>query len=689
MAQSNTAEETVFLKIDELNLSISEAENILRALRGGEVDGVIVTRQGDKRVLTLSGAEHPYRVMIENMSEGAVTLTSQGKITYCNKKFAEIMGVPPKRLIGSPLAKLVTNIAKLQTLLDESEALAKKDEINLKTADGRIVPTLFSVSPIQLDETFGLCIVVTDLTHQKLNQELELATKIERTMREQAEASKRNISNILESITDSYMALDDRWIITDVNERAAAISGRTRAELIGQNVWELFPDRVNTDVHQVFHQAVADQKPAHFETASVVAEGKWFEVHAYPSPEGLSVYLRDITERKCAEAERERLLTKLEEGNRRKDEFLAMLSHELRNPLAPISNALEVMRRSGTDERERRSSREVIGRQVDDLARLIDDLLDASRITSGKVRLELQTMELSGVVSRAIETTRPMTDARKHRLTVSLPAEPVWLEADPTRLAQVFSNLLNNAAKYTQEGGDISIKAEVEGTELVVAVRDTGVGIPADVLPQVFDLFTQADRSLDRAQGGLGIGLTLARSIVQMHGGTVQAFSDGSNKGSEFVVRLPVVTQMAELMDEIRAVDHPPAASRRRVLVVDDNPDATETMSILLKLSGHEVEIANDGDTALEAAERFKPQVILLDVGLPGMHGYEVAERLRSLPENENVVLVALTGYGQERDRVRAMEAGFDYHFVKPVDFEKLEAVVNNPSRNTDPSRPR
>ena len=683
MAQSDTAEETVFLKIDELNLSISEAENILRALRGGEVDGVIVTRQGDKRVLTLSGAEYPYRVVIENMSEGAVTLTGQGQITYCNSKFAEMVGVRPKLLIGSSIAKLVVNVSQLETLLHESAAAAKKDEINLKTADDRIVPTLFSVSPLKLDYTFGFCIVVTDLTDQKLSQELEIATKIERTMREQAEEARRNISNILESITDSYMALDDRWIITDLNERAAAITGRSRDELIGQNVWELFPARVHTDVYHTFHQAVADQKPAHFEAASVTAQGKWFEVHAYPSPEGLSVYLRDITERKCAEAERERLLTKLEEGNRRKDEFLAMLSHELRNPLAPISNALEVMRRSGTDERERRASREVIGRQVDDLARLIDDLLDASRITSGKVRLELQTMELSGVVSRSIETTRPMTDARKHRLTVSLPAEPVWLEADPTRLAQVFSNLLNNAAKYTQEGGDISIKAEVEGTELVVAVRDSGIGIPADVLPQVFDMFTQADRSLDRAQGGLGIGLTLARSIVQMHGGTVQAFSDGPNKGSEFVVRLPVVTQMAELMDEIRAVDHPPAASRRRVLVVDDNPDATETMSILLKLSGHEIEIAHDGDSALEAAERFKPQVILLDVGLPGMHGYEVAERLRSLPENENVVLVALTGYGQERDRVRAMEAGFDYHFVKPVDFEKLEAVVNNPSRNT------
>ena len=686
MGQSNTAEEPVFLKIEELNLSLSEAENILRALRVGEVDGLIVAREGDRRVYTFSGADHPYRVIVETMSEGAVTLTSGGKITYCNKRFAEMVGMVPNQLIGSSISDLVDDVPKLETLLNNSRGTNKKDEIPLRASGGILVPTLFSVSPLQLDETNGLCIVVTDLTEQKHNQELESATKLERSLREQAEAAERSITSILESITDSYIALDRSWVISDLNERAAAILGRTRAELIGNNVWEMFPATKESEVYGAFHQAMVTQQPAHIEAPSKVSQGKWFEVHAYPAPERLSVYVRDITERKKAAEDRERLLAELGETNRRKDEFLAMLSHELRNPLAPIANALEVLHRSGHDEPELRSTTDVISRQVHDLARLIDDLLDASRITSGKVRLQTETVELSGIISRAIETTRPLTEARKHRLTVSLPTEPVWLKADPTRLAQVFSNLLNNAAKYTPEGGDISLTAEREGNEIVVGIQDTGVGIPAEVLPHVFDMFTQADRSLDRAQGGLGIGLTLARKIVQVHGGAVQAYSDGANKGSKFVVRIPIISEPAFRKAEIGYVNLAPAVRPRRILVVDDNADSTETMSILLKLSGHEVDVAGDGESALEAAGKFQPDIILLDVGLPGMHGYQVAQRLRSQPENKNVVIVALTGYGQEQDRQRAIEAGFDYHFVKPVDFTKLESLFHDLSlKLTDP----
>ena len=688
MNRSTTAEKPVFLKVDELNLSLSEAENILRALRGGEVDGLIVTREGDKRVYTLSGAEHPYRVLVETMCEGAVTLTSGGKITYCNKKFADMVGTARNQLTASSIFDLVDDVPSLETLLYNVESADKKGEILLRAAGGTLVPTLFSVSPLQLDETAGVCIVVTDLTAQKHNQELETAAKLERGLREQAESAERSITSILESITDSYIALDRSWLITDLNERAAAILGKTRAELIGNNLWEMFPVTKESVVYQAFHQAMGTQQPAHFEAPSRVLQGNWFEVHAYPSPERLSVYVRDITERKRAEEERERLLTELGETNRRKDEFLAMLSHELRNPLAPISNALEVLHRSGRDEPELQSTRDVISRQVHDLARLIDDLLDASRITSGKVRLQTETIELSSVISRAIETTRPLAEARRHRLTVTLPSEPVWLLADPTRLAQVFSNLLNNAAKYTQEGGDITLTAKREGNEVVVGIRDTGVGIPAEVLPHVFDMFTQADRSLDRSQGGLGIGLTLARKIVQVHGGAVQAFSDGPNKGSEFVVRLPVIGEPAFHKAEIGYASLSPSACPRRILVVDDNADSIETMSMLLKLSGHEVDVACDGESALEVATKFRPEIILLDVGLPGMHGYQVAERLRSQPENKNVVIVALTGYGQERDRLRAIEAGFDYHFVKPVDFTKLESLFHNLSlERADPDK--
>ena len=681
MSKSNAVEDTVFLKIEELNLPLPEAESILRALRGGEVDGVVVAGADGERVYMLSGAEHPYRVLIETMSEGAVTLIGNGNITYCNKRFAEMVGAPPDQLIGSSIFRLVADAPKLDTLLSKNEATNRKDEIMLKAAGGQTFPTLFSVSTLQLDETNGLCIVVTDLTDQKHNQELETATKLERSLREQAEAAERNISSILESITDSYIALDRRWFITDVNVRAAAIFGVTRDELIGNNIWDMFPATVDSEPYKELHQAMAKQRPAHFEAPSMVSPGKWFEVHAYPSQERLSVYMRDITERRRADQERERLLKELGEANRRKDEFLAMLSHELRNPLAPIANALEVLQRSGPAESDLQASRDVIGRQVHDLARLIDDLLDASRISSGKVRLQIETIEFAGVVSRAIETTRPLTEARRHRLTVSLPSEPVWLKADPTRLAQVLSNLLNNAAKYTQAGGNIALTAEREGDELVVGVRDSGVGIPKEILPHVFDLFTQADRSLDRSQGGLGIGLTLARSIIEMHGGSVRAFSAGPNQGSEFVLRLPVVKEPGQRRDEARYPDKAAAVRARRILVVDDNADSTETMEMLLKLSGHEVATAHDGESALEKTRDFQPEIILLDVGLPGMHGYEVAQRLRSLPENKNLVIIALTGYGQERDRERAMDAGFDYHFVKPVEFDTLESLLNELSR--------
>jgi CheY-like chemotaxis protein len=320
----------------------------------------------------------------------------------------------------------------------------------------------------------------------------------------------------------------------------------------------------------------------------------------------------------------------------------------------------------------------VIDRQVHVLGRLIDDLLDASRITSGKVRVKTEAVEFANVVSRAVETARPLIDARKHRLMLSLPSEPVWLRADPTRIAQVLNNLLNNAAKFTEEGGDIALTAKREGNELVLSVRDTGVGIPPETLPHIFDLFTQADRSLDRSQGGLGIGLTLARSIVGMHGGTVQAFSAGPNQGSEFVVRLPVVDEPAQWLGPRVSVESATPVRSRRILVVDDNVDSAESMAVLMKLSGHQIAIAYDGESALKTAATFRPQIIVLDVGLPRIHGYEVAERLRALPENRNLVIVALTGYGREQDRRRAIEAGFDYHFVKPIDFATLELLVNS-----------
>jgi CheY-like chemotaxis protein len=366
----------------------------------------------------------------------------------------------------------------------------------------------------------------------------------------------------------------------------------------------------------------------------------------------------------------------LEEADRRKDEFLATLSHELRNPLAPICNSLELMKRAGDKAPLREQSRLTIERQLAQLVRLVDDLLDVSRITSNRLELRKERVELARVVESAIETSRPLIDAMGHKLTVDLPLQPVHLHADVTRLAQVLANLLNNAAKYMDRGGKISLSAGLEKNSLVVRIRDTGIGISEDVLPRIFDMFTQADASLQRSQGGLGIGLTLAKRLVEMHGGAISARSAGVGQGSEFTVRLPTIEDAP--MDHATAgvSDDVSAGRGRRVLIVDDNRDTAKSMEALLRLSGHIVQSAHDGGEAIAAAAAFQPEVILLDIGLPVMDGYEVARRIRREPWGEKTVLVAVTGWGQDADRARSRDAGFNHHLVKPADIASVTTLL-------------
>ena len=369
----------------------------------------------------------------------------------------------------------------------------------------------------------------------------------------------------------------------------------------------------------------------------------------------------------------------LQDADRRKDEFLAMLAHELRNPLAPIRNAIHVLRVIAPADAKLVWVRDVVERQVQHMTRLVDDLLDVSRITSGKIKLQKEPTDVAALVAHAVETARPLIEARKHELTVSIPPEPVRLEGDPVRLAQVIGNLLHNSAKYSDEGQRIWLTVGREKNEVVIKVRDTGIGIPAEMLPRVFDLFSQADHSLDRSQGGLGIGLTLVRSLVEMHGGSVQAFSGGSGKGSEFVVRLPAAAGLRQGAPAPQDDGRPAPPPSRRILVVDDNVDGAESLALLLKMLGHAVFIAHNGPAALESARTMLPEIILLDIGLPGMNGYEVARKLRQQPEIETVLLVAVTGYGQEEDRRRSKNAGFDRHLVKPLTPDDLDKLLANP----------
>jgi CheY-like chemotaxis protein len=374
--------------------------------------------------------------------------------------------------------------------------------------------------------------------------------------------------------------------------------------------------------------------------------------------------------------EKEQLYEEVRRSSRTKDEFLAMLAHELRNPLAPIRNAIGVLRElPGADERTERL-RAVIDRQSEHMARLLDDLLDVSRITRGKIELRREAVDLSSVVQQAADAARHLAEARGQVLTVQVFPKPLWLDVDPTRLHQVVENLLNNAAKYTQPGGQIEVRVERDAEFGVVRVRDNGSGIDPAFLPHLFELFAQGDRSVARLRGGLGIGLTMVQRLVELHGGSVTAQSDGLGQGSEFVVRLPLIPEPLQP----RQAEPGPASRRggkRRILVVDDNRDAAETLCDLLDLWGHETVEANDGRSALEAVKRYDPELILLDLSMPGMDGYEVARRLQEEHLLGTITLIALTGYGQAEDRRRTREAGFHHHLTKPVDPETLRALIS------------
>jgi len=378
----------------------------------------------------------------------------------------------------------------------------------------------------------------------------------------------------------------------------------------------------------------------------------------------------DVASRAAIALDNALLYRKIHDQDRRKNEFLAMLSHELRNPLAPITNAVHVLQTNDTDAKRHDWAREVIGRQVKQLSRLVDDLLDVSRITQNKIELKIEAVDVAAVVAVAVETVRPLIDAQEHALSVLLPEQPMRIRGDFARLAQVLANLLNNAAKYTDRKGRIALIAEQEGAEIVFRIRDSGIGIPASALPTIFELFTQVEQTLDRSQGGLGIGLTLVERLVKMQGGSVSASSAGRNLGSEFTVRLPAMPVDQRVAAGRRAAERYNASSPGEfsVLIVDDNRDATDSMAMLLAMEGYDVRVAYDGPQALDSVRTARPDVILLDIGLPGMDGFQVAQRVRADSANSSIVIVAVSGYGQEEHRSRSTQAGCDHHLVKPIE---------------------
>jgi PAS domain S-box-containing protein len=496
-------------------------------------------------------------------------------------------------------------------------------------------------------------------------------------------AERERFRTTLTSIGDAVVVTDAHGRVTLLNPVAQALT-RWDADAIGRPIDEVFRivneatrSPVENPVAKVLREGAIVGLANH--TVLIGRDGTELPIDDSGAPirdgrgrvAGVVLVFRDITARRAAEQE-------LHENDRRKDEFLAMLAHELRNPLAPIRNAAHTLALLGTPDDRIHWVSGVIERQVGLMTRLVDDLLDVSRITSGKITLRREPVSIGSVIAQSVEAARPPAESRKETLEVDVDPDVGWVDGDQARLVQVVGNLLDNAIKYTEEGGHIRLTAHVDGREVVIAVRDSGVGIATDLLPHVFDLFTQADRSLARRQGGLGIGLTLVRRLVDMHGGRVEAASEGPGHGSEFTIRLPRLAVDAAEPAAEPALDAPegPSAPPRRVLVVDDQADSTDSLALFLRLRGHQVHTASDGPGALEEFSRCQPEVVFLDLGLPGMSGYDVARRLRAMPEARDVRLVAVTGYGTEADREQTRAAGFDVHLAKPVDPHAVEALL-------------
>ena len=511
--------------------------------------------------------------------------------------------------------------------------------------------------------------------------------------------ARNSLETTLTSIGDAVISTDIDGRIVFVNPAARLLLHLPEQELAGTHIDSIFRimneltrEPVQNPVYRVLNEET-DLAPLNH-TVLVTADGTEVPIDETAAPirdargnvTGAVLVFRDISSRRATEkllesqaAELRQRAILLKEADQRKDQFLAMLAHELRNPLAPIRNAVQVLKMIGAPDPNQQWAGDVIERQTRHLSRLVDDLLDVSRITRGKVTLKRETLELSTILNRAVEMSQPLITDRRHRLSVTLPAEPVRINGDLTRLVQVVSNMLNNAAKFTPSGGSIRLEAGKIGEEAVIRVIDNGIGMTEDLLPHIFDLFTQEDRSLDRTQGGLGLGLTLARNLVELHGGRVEARSDGPGKGSELIVWLPALSEEpAQLTGGLPGMRQNVSPDRRRILILEDHVDSAEMLSVMLKLGGHDVKIAFDGDRALEAAIEFHPQVILCDIGLPGMNGYEIAAQLRTYPQFKLTQLIAISGYGQEADLIRSKEAGFDYHLTKPVDPDMLKSMIGS-----------
>jgi PAS domain S-box-containing protein len=646
-------------------------------------------------------APEAFATVIARLPGATLLVASDGMIREANASAQQMLQCAPQELRGRHLSDLVAEPPeKLEAFLRACSRSAQPvpGGMTLADATGRRIACRWEgsvLSPRTAEAPALLMVRVVpnevavnrfaalNLRIGELDKEVARRRRAEFALREQRELLLVTLS----SIGDAVITTDAAGVITFLNRVAEVQTGWQQSEAVGRPLHEVFViadettrSPLESPVSKVLHEGRVVGLANH--TVLIARDGTTRPIDDSAAPIrdadgkvlGVVLVFHDISERRAAERERT-------EADRRKDEFLAMLAHELRNPLAVLGNGIEYIRaahQAAAEDPALGLLGEAMRRQLRQLARLVDDLLDVSRISTGKIVLRKAPVALQDVIQESIATCRPAISARELRLRVALPAERLVVEADPARLSQVFCNLISNAVKFSEPGGRVEITSEAKPGRAVIRVSDAGAGIAAHMLGSVFDMFVQGDNSLARTHGGLGVGLTIARQIAELHGGSIEARSEGPGRGSEFAVSLPLTG--TGIPAPAQAAEPARPAQVRHILVVDDNVDAAASLAMLLRMAGHRVEVANDGRSALRLAAAVRPEVVLLDLGMPGMDGYEVASRLRQNPANEGMVLLAVSGYGAEADRRRTRASGFDHHLTKPLEIEALEALVSKGS---------
>jgi PAS domain S-box-containing protein len=656
--------------------------------------GLIITVAEIARVAQARATERReiFRITLRSIGDAVITTDINGGITYINEVAESLTGWSLQEALGEPLERVfhIVNEATRQPVenpatraLREGVVVGLANHTVLIKKDGAECPIDDSAAPIRDEHghVSGCVLIFRDVTAQRV---------IERAKAAQLHTA-RLLAAIVESSNDAIISKSLDGTIQSWNAAAERLFGFTAEEAVGKHISLVIPPERIKEEDTIIGRLRAGHRIEHFETERLRSDGERIIVALTISPikdddgnvVGASKIVRDVTERKRLEDNLRVLAANLSENDRRKNEFLATLAHELRNPLAPMSNMLEVVKRADGDGQILKQAHETFERQLGQMVRLVDDLLDLNRITHDRLELRRSEVELSSVIQQAVEVARPLIDEEEHKLIVELPKEPIYLNADRTRLAQVFGNLLNNSSKYTSTGGSIWLTAKRVDDEVEVTVKDNGAGIPPDKLNTIFEMFMQVDSTSDRSQGGLGIGLTLVKRLVEMHDGTIEPRSAGEGLGSEFIVRLPVLSKPTSAVETGRD-SLAGAAAHRRILIVDDNCDSAESLSMLLEITGNKTYLAHDGLQALEAIEAHRPDVVLLDIGLPRLDGHEVCRRVREQTWGKDIVMIAVTGWGQAEDRLKSRQAGFNGHLVKPIDYDKLLELLSKLTNSSE-----